>query len=334
MFLVVSLCPVVELSDIKFSALFGEWVDRAYAKDLSTISEFLKENATRCEGEGRTKDADFCKEMAGKIDYKLKGEDVHPGWSDEPSELPATMEYQVGGLFLHCRDIKTALLGGDKVELRLYMHPKLDRMMELVDLFKNKCDERGQRYYFKISQDARSDGFIIYTNYKHVNKQLDVLKEISDERPDLFEGMDSRTKNPFWGEIDGAPKGVFFGEEPARYPRAFEPTAAELGMTRENGYEYSSDDVPFFEGYSYSGLRAEVFEIAFKKWMKEVYHETKKDYEYFIDGKKSDSIAFNSPSDISWPAARRLEQLFREELDKADIDPNNLCFDKYPDKKR
>ena len=42
-------------------------------------------------------------------------------------------------------------------------------------------------------------------------------------------------------------------------------------------------------------------------------------------------VHFDSPSDISLENAEKLEQMFREELDKADIDPNNMCFDKYPD---
>ena len=138
--------------------------------------------------------------------------------------------------------------------------------------------------------------------------------------------MDDSRKNPFWGTIDGAPEGVYFGEEPRRYPRNFELTNRDAGQDEEGD---DPDEVFVFFGYSYSGLRGEVFDMAFEKWVKEVYGEEK-----YYDGwrrKIKNRVCFDSPSDISWKNAERLEQIFREELDKADIDPNNMCFDKYPD---
>lgn len=318
---------------------WDKWVTDNYRLELQIIRNIYSQSALSWTNRGEISKANGNRNIVNKIDKVLLDPSAEPDWGTKSSRrFPATMEYQEGGIFLHCRDVNSAIFGDEETELRLYMHPKPDKMIDLVAAFKKKCDDQDQRYYFKISRQPRADGFIIYTNYEQVDKKLDILSQIQKERPDLFEGMDDGYKNPFWGEIDGAPKGVYFGEEPARYPRAFEPTAADLGMDNDD-YGYSSKDVPYFMGYSYSGLRSDVFDIAFEKWMKEVYHEEKtKDLSglnrvYLIDGVQTTKpISFKSPEDISWSAAKRLEELFRGELAKADIDPENMCFDKYPDR--
>lgn len=223
--------------------------------------------------------------------------------------------------FMYCDDLTTAFNSYfghrnktyGEITARLYMCPRTDNMIELIDEFRHKCGEKDIRYRFKYSSDPyRNDRIVIYTNYDRINDHLDVLKEIKQEHPELFRDMDNTRKNPFWGKIDGAPEGVYFGEEPPK-----------MVIVTKEGRE-----VDRHAWTSYSKLRANAFEEADRKWAEEIYKEKSADYIGFFGTLTDDAKHFDSPSDISWENAKKLEQIFREELDKANVNPDNMCFNK------
>lgn len=334
----VANCFVAKRDEPKGIPNLRQWAMASYDRDLNNYKNHF-ENALKKARETGSEEAErlFTGWLDG-INKYLSDPNANPLYGD--GDFPETMKKQEGGGFMHCWDFDTAInrkMGnfdetyGD-ITARLYMCPRTDCLTDFMDEFKNRCDEKELRYYFKYINypSIRADRFLIYTNNNLINEHLEVLREMQKERPELFKDMDDGSRNPFWGTIDGAPEGVYFGEEPRHYPRDFEPTNRELyGEKTPKGEDL--DATPAFRGYSYSGLRSDVFDIAFEKWAKEVYGEEKTGEIKNINEVIKNEVHFDSPSDISLENAEKLEQMFREELDKADIDPNNMCFDKYPD---
>lgn len=297
----------------------SEWVKKEYPEDMKWVVRWLEYAKTTPQTE----------KVYESIDRNLENiKDYMKDWNgrhvpETGDSMKSTMNDQF--YFIHCKDPRSAVYGlyrdGEKIDCRLYMCPQGDRQMELVDTFKQKCREKDRTFYFKFADECSfNDRFIIYTSYNDVDNYLGILNEISQEKPELFENMG---KNPLWGRIDGAPKGVYFGEEPDQHARHYE---------KENESVFQK---------SYSSLRYDIFDIAFEKWTKEVFGE-KSDSEYaedtgrhFLDfnEKNPTTKMFSSPLEITDEQAKRFMEIFREELEINDIDPDNFCFDKEIDKK-
>ena len=170
---------------------------------------------------------------------------------DDFDEMTMTPEYQQlkskqrlvfdqARTFTHCRNVTDdgeALLSGNDVECRLYMCPRTDKMLGLMTAMVDKCDEANMPYYFKFANDGRrNDRVIFYTNYGRLGDDIKMLASIQQEHPEYFEDTG---KNPLWGEVDGLPKGVYFGEEVEGHKR------------------------------SYGEIRAEAFDEAYELWRKQ-----------------------------------------------------------------
>lgn len=270
-----------------------EWVREEYPKDMDIVLNYLK----RIRGTLGKDDR-----RIGKINENIeKINEFMTNWDGRVPEFCdwySTIQRQGMSPFLHCYDPKTAIDMAGHTDCRLYMCPQGDRMMDLIGEFKKRCEERGQRFYFKFSEDCdQNDRFIIYTSYEDLDRYIDILNGIGKDEPELFEKMG---KHMFWGEIDGAPKGVYFGEEPSQHTRK---------------YEYEEDMWP--DKKSYSSVRYEVFDRAFREWMDETFGKEEGKDKYF-----------SSPQEITDDQARKFMEIFRRKLDANDIDPDNFCFDK------
>lgn len=294
-----------------------DWIAGNYRSDLEKIRDAYAGSMKIAEEDGDQKSAIKYKKLYDSISEYLSRPHIEP--EEDGQTFHATMQAQ-NISFVHCWDVESVLSNKTPdPEVRLYMCPRADNMTNLIDEYKRRCDENGQQYYFKFATDAsRYDRFIIYTNYEQVDSQIEILGQIQDDRPELFTDMDDDHANPFWGKIDGAPDGVYFGEEPADYPRPHDYEVLDAGG---NPFMYIRP--------SYSGIRSEMFDRALIKWAEEVYGEKHDDGGFITEN----GAHFDSPEDIAWNDAVRLDQLFREELDKsADINPDNICFDKYPER--
>ena len=309
-----------ETDEPKYVPGIVDWTEKTYKRDLlcyrRNIAKWINEMAVDKEL------LDDFKEIIDNIDNYLADPNIEPSYREHKFYRTLTVQgsadrFKNNRDAMYCYDLNTACHHDNierfygKITARLYMCPRTDNMIELIDEFKYRCEDKNIRYHFKYTSDPRrNDRFIIYTNYDKINDHLDVLKEIKKERPELFKDMNDARKNPFWGKLDGAPEGVYFGEEPP-----------ELVTINKEGNEIERR--PFT---SYTKVRADAFMSADKKWGVEVYGDDKDTiHEMYIT---SDSKHFDSPSDISWKNAERLEQIFREELDKTNVNPDNMCFNK------
>ncbi len=196
-----------------------------------------------------------------------------------------------GDLFVHCRNYtNTEKVAVDKVEARLYMSPSLKNLVPLVDQIMQKYDEQDKRCYIKFAtKGGRNDKLVLFTNYQSIDSDLKMLQEIQDEHPELFEEMG---KNPLWGEMKGAPKGVYFGEEPKATGK-----------------------------FSYGTLRGQVFDRAYQRW--------KQAYGFDRDGKEHERQMVTSPF-LPSPAMLVFRSMVGEEAQKAGIgsEVKTFCFNK------
>lgn len=159
-----------------------------------------------------------------------------------------TVEEQFGGSFFHVFGPGSALgMSIDRIDCRLYMCPKAEKVGDLCKAIMNAHLDRnplGLYYYKFATRGNRNDRIVYYTNYDKISEDLEIFNEIASKQPELFEGMG---KNPFWGNIEGAPKGVYFGEEVQG---------------------------PLSDKESYGSLRARIFDQTFKEWFdKELDHQ-------------------------------------------------------------
>lgn len=98
-----------------------------------------------------------------------------------------------------------------KTTCRLYLNLDVQKALILGVLLSDKCVEKNIPLYFKIwtTRNERNDTFVIFTNYDHVQKIVNILQEIEETKPKLFDG--ATNANPFLARVD---KHIFFGEEP------------------------------------------------------------------------------------------------------------------------
>lgn len=141
--------------------------------------------------------------------------------------------------FIHCKNpSKEGLYGGeDNATCRLYLCPKPENLVPIMEAFVNESEAADLPYYFKFSTEPkRNDKLVIYCGEETAEKHLATLEKMNKEHPEWFEGSG---KNPLWGDIEGL-DGVYYGAEPL-----------------ETGKE------------SYGTKRAEIFYNALQKWRQE-----------------------------------------------------------------
>lgn len=96
------------------------------------------------------------------------------------------------------------------IECRLYLNLKGENISEFVNEFYIKCREKGEPFYFRFNvKDNRNDNFIVFTNYQNAQSYVNIIEQIKQERPKLFEGTEKTSQN--FGKINGY---IGFGDEP------------------------------------------------------------------------------------------------------------------------
>ena len=99
----------------------------------------------------------------------------------------------------------------DYVMSRLYINCNKQDLMQLANLFVDKCNEREIPSYFKYcsNKSNRSDQMVIYSNLKELGNYIQILQEIGKENPEMIE----RCGQPplLTGKID---KWIGIGDEP------------------------------------------------------------------------------------------------------------------------
>lgn len=96
-----------------------------------------------------------------------------------------------------------------KTECRLYLRILPSNIYELTSLLTIACAQKNIPTHFKFSPSSRIDSIVLYTDYNHVQKFVDIIDEIYQTNPNLFEH--SEKIHPLWGNINGY---IGFMEEP------------------------------------------------------------------------------------------------------------------------
>lgn len=96
-----------------------------------------------------------------------------------------------------------------KTECRLYLRILPSNIYELTSLLTIACTQKNIPTHFKFSPSSRIDTLVLYTDYDHVQKFVDIIDEIYQTNPNLFEH--SEKIHPLWGNINGY---IGFMEEP------------------------------------------------------------------------------------------------------------------------
>lgn len=96
-----------------------------------------------------------------------------------------------------------------KTECRLYLRLLPSNVYELASLLTIACAQKNLPTHFKFSPSSRIDTLVLYTDYDHVQKFVDIIDELYQTNPNLFEH--SEKIHPLWGNINGY---IGFMEEP------------------------------------------------------------------------------------------------------------------------
>lgn len=96
-----------------------------------------------------------------------------------------------------------------KTECRLYLRLLPSNIYRLASLLTIACAQKNIPTHFKFSPSSRIDTLVLYTDYDHVQKFVDIIDEIYQTNPNLFEH--SEKIHPLWGNINGY---IGFMEEP------------------------------------------------------------------------------------------------------------------------
>ena len=110
------------------------------------------------------------------------------------------------------------------ISCRLYLNLKPEYILELGKILTEKCYQKHYRIYYKFwtGMNDRNDTFLIYTNYNRVQKIVDILKEIKNEKPEIFAGAEK--SSGILSMIDGF---IGFGEEPVYKHSSFNSERGE-----------------------------------------------------------------------------------------------------------
>ncbi len=93
-------------------------------------------------------------------------------------------------------------------ECRLYLRILPHNIHNLASVLTKKCLERNLPTHFKFTT-LRLDSLVLYTDYDHAQNFVDIIEEIRQEQPSLFEN--AQKLHPLWGQINGY---IGFMEEP------------------------------------------------------------------------------------------------------------------------
>ena len=92
---------------------------------------------------------------------------------------------------------------------RFYICPETKSLPKIIEKLVDKYKEYGQNLSAKFTgSNQRNDRMVIYSDKESVPVQLELLQEIKNENPELFENLG---KNKLWSEIKGV-DGIYFGE--------------------------------------------------------------------------------------------------------------------------
>ena len=111
-----------------------------------------------------------------------------------------------------------------QIYCRFYICPEIEKLPEILPKLFDKYKEKGFRLIAKFADtNERNDRMVIYSDKESAISQLEILQELKDENPDLFQNLG---KNRLWGKIEGV-DGIYFGEENPYY--------------KPGGFTYSED---------------------------------------------------------------------------------------------
>ncbi len=184
-----------------------------HGMDAKNVQEFLKKF-----GEVSTID-DIKKIKSQKMfDKEINGWELDDGWDHIKSRyLNVRQENRI--------DVKH----------RLYINCKNHDIWKMASIFKEKCEQYGIPFYFKVgSSTSRDDKIVIYSDTDNIFKYIDILKEIAKENPEMRNGCG--LPPVLTGKIDNW---IGIGDEPPK---------------KENG-----------KNNSYNKLRARIIEDAIEE---------------------------------------------------------------------
>ena len=195
-----------------YKSVYDNWYYYLENKDISNlnptqqkqIKNFLSMGKYKKENMSASDCVDF---VHSGYNALLKGCGVgSPMISQHDNYSPIEQDGTVDADFLHCFPFEYS----GNTSCRLYLNVKPENIAELASKLLEKSRQQHRRVYFKFwTNDERSDPFLIYANYNTVEAFVDMLKEIRQENPKIFEGC--QNINPFLTNIDGF---IGFGEEP------------------------------------------------------------------------------------------------------------------------
>jgi len=120
----------------------------------------------------------------------------------------------MSGKFTHIRSFNGREIKSDwdldDIYCRFYICPEFEHLPEILPRLVEKYQEKGLRLVAKFcNNNQRNDRMVIYSDKESAMSQLEVLQELKDENPNLFENLG---KNRLWGKIEGV-DGIYFGQE-------------------------------------------------------------------------------------------------------------------------
>lgn len=158
------------------------------------------------------------------------------------------------GQFRHMGDLNDI----DYVISRLYINCNKQDLMQLANLFVDKCNQRKIPSYFKYcsNESNRSDQMVIYSNLKELENYIQILQEIRNENPGIIE----RCGQPplLTGKID---KWIGIGDEPIG-GKSFTEERADVieDVLKKVVPKIEEDDLTIYktEGIDYDVIREEL----------------------------------------------------------------------------
>lgn len=140
---------------------------------------------------------------------------------------------------------------------RLYINCNKQDLMQLANLFVDKCNQREIPSYFKYcsNKSNRSDQMVIYSNLKQLGDYIQILQEIRNENPEIVE----RCGQPplLTGKID---KWIGIGDEPISRKSFTEERADVIEDVLKKVVPKIEDGLTIYktEGVDYDVIREEL----------------------------------------------------------------------------
>jgi len=215
--------------------------------------------------------------MSGKdcFDFIHSSNDVlssmnFPIQSQSSNEPPIDESGIVLNDFIHCKPFGD--VDNSNISCRLYLNIKPENVCDLIEQLLKKCSEKKHNLYFKFfTKDNRNDTFLIYTDYDHVKKIINILKNIKKENPQIFQGCEKI--NPILTNIDNF---IGFSDEPIQSNYSF-------NLLRANAIDLFFDNQILMErkrigNYKEKLINANGDELSLEEYLiyrlEEAFHET------------------------------------------------------------